>query len=206
MIKGTVFYDCGHGGIHPNTGKYVTAPSKMFKHEGFEFYEGVKNREFGMMTMQKLSAKGILVVPVFHEWEDTPLSRRTMVANLYNRNIQKGIYVSEHSNATPSHKARGFSIWTSPGQTMSDVYATEFIKRYTEVFGSEIRIMKDMSDKDPDYEAKFHVLTVTDMPAVLFENLFFDNEEDVKLLLDEEYKDKYTTLQADWIEWCLENM
>lgn len=200
-----VFYDCGHGGIHPNTGQYTTAPSKMFKHKDFTFYEGVKNREYGKMVIQKLTAKGILVVPVFHEYLDTPLSRRTFIANTYHSNISKGILVSEHSNATRNHNAKGFSIWTSPGRTQSDVFASEFMRMYELEFKGEVRVLKDMSDGDADYEAKFHMLAKSDMPAILMENLFFDNETDVKKLLDNDYKERYTTLQANWIEWCVNN-
>lgn len=205
MKNKVIFYDCGHSGLDPVTKKYYTAPSKMIKFSEEDiFYEGVKNREYGRLAMKKMMDRGITVVPVFHDYLDTPLWKRTKLANDYHTLIQNGIYFSEHSNATPKHNARGFSIWTSPGKTFSDVIADKFIEMYSEKFKqTSIRVMKDLSDGDADYEAKFHVLTETKMPSVLFENLFFDNVHDVKLLRQKKYMESYTTLQADLAEWAV---
>ena len=41
------------------------------------------------------------------------------------------------------------------------------------------------------------------MPAVLFENLFFDNRQDAEILMDEGYRDRYTTLQAKFALWSV---
>ena len=43
-------------------------------------------------------------------------------------------------------------------------------------------IRSDWSDGDPDKEANYMVLTKTKCPAVLVENLFMDNEDDLRLL------------------------
>ena len=60
-----------------------------------------------------------------------------------------------------------------------------------------IKTMKDLKDGDTDYEANFYVIKNTDMPAVLIENMFFDNYNDASLLTEEEYFTFYTNLQAD---------
>ena len=43
-------------------------------------------------------------------------------------------------------------------------------------------VRSDWSDGDPDYEASFYVLSKTACPAVLTENLFQDNKQDVAFL------------------------
>lgn len=48
-----------------------------------------------------------------------------------------------------------------------------------------MKIRKDMSDGDPDKESQFYILRKTKCPAVLTENLFQDNQEDVEFLLSE---------------------
>jgi N-acetylmuramoyl-L-alanine amidase len=202
MRNKVIFYDVGHGKINPSTGKYVTAPGKMFKHNEFTFYEGVKNQLVAKQAIAKMTRRGITVVPVAHEWQDTSLWRRVKVANEYHTHIQKGIYFSEHSDASPRHNARGFAIWTSPGQTQSDIIAEKGIEMYKKAFSGKIPVRKQVSDGDSDYEARFKVLMDTKMPAILFENLFFDNVDDVKLLTDKKYLDKYTTYQADLADWC----
>lgn len=207
-----VFYDCGHGGISPK-GVYTTYPSKMFDHRqgefhnGSIFYEGVKNRIYGNEVMRLLRDAGVNVVKVNHHWQDNDLKSRVDLANLYNKTVQKGFYVSEHSNATSKHNARGISVWTSPGQTTSDILANNFSKmlnQTTEASVGRIKQLQDLKDGDSDYEANFYVLVNTDMPAVLVENLFFDNYEDAKLLMNLDYFKYYTEMQASWIIDSLE--
>lgn len=210
-----VFYDMGHGGLRPKDNAYTTAPSKMYDHvkgefhNGKSFYEGVKNRQYGYEIVRLLREKGINVVEVNHQWQDTDLLNRTTIANEYNKLVQKGIYISEHSNATPNHNAQGLSIWTSEGQSRSDLLANKFYEMFqgtAEAKAGRIKLMKDIKDGDYDYEANFYVLRHTDMPAILIENMFFDNYADATLLLNEDYFKYYTELQAEWIEWCIDYM
>lgn len=214
LYQHCVFYDCGHGGISP-AGVYTTYPSKMFQHTKGEFhsngvfYEGLKNRVYGWEVIRLLREKGINVVEVNHHWQDTDLVDRVAVANLYHSKVQKGFYVSEHSNATGEHTARGLSIWTSKGQNTSDVLADKFMEMFqatSEASVGRIRQMSDLKDGDTDYEANFYVLVNTIMPAVLIENMFFDNYADASLLMDKKYFEYYTRLQADWIEWCVQHL
>lgn len=103
------------------------------------------------------------------------------------------IYVSIHLNAAPPndgqwHGARGWSIYTSKGKTKADELATCIWNAANELWphDNKTAMRKDMSDGDPDYEADFYVLRKTLCPAVLSENGFQDNKEDVKYLLSDE--------------------
>jgi N-acetylmuramoyl-L-alanine amidase len=208
-----VFLDAGHGGIRPDTGYYTTQPSKMFTHEkgkfhnGSTFYEGVKNREYADEIAKRLMDKGINVIKTYHPWEDTPLSRRVELANYYHSNIQKGIFFSEHSNASTG-AAKGMSVWTSIGQTTSDFLAEEYLKFYkADLSDDGIRVREqDYEDGDGDYEENFYVLRNTNMPAVLSENLFFDNFDDARLLMDDYYKEQYIQVTVAWLEWAVKYM
>lgn len=204
MKNKVIFYNAGHGDIDPDTNEYTTAPSKMFKHPKFTFYEGVKNREVAYQAISKMVRRGITVVPVFHPYLDTPLWKRAKIINDYHRFIQPGILFEEHSNACKSHKARGFGIWTSPGQTKSDIIAEKGMELYSKAFKGETKIRRQLKDGDSDYEARLKMLVDTLPPAILFENLFFDNEFDVKKLRDKKYLNKYTTFQADLAEWAVQ--
>lgn len=206
----TIFIDAGHGAIDPQTQTYLTSGKRFFHkdvaaHDGGWFYEGVKNREYTEEIIRLLTCRGAHVVPVYHEYLDTPLTNRVLLADTFHKYVQNGIYYSEHSNATPSHRARGLQVYTSPGKTKSDPIADmfyetylEYKRRYPKLF-EDVKFLTDTSDGDYDYEAKFTVLTQTDMPAVLVENLFFDNVEDVKLLLSKQYKTTYCYMVADWL-------
>lgn len=104
------------------------------------------------------------------------------------------LYVSVHVNGIGTdgkwHDARGWCVFTSPGKTKADDLATEIWKVADATFpkGHKYAIRADWSDKDPDFEAALFVLTKTKCPAVLTENFFQDNKEDVAYLLSEEGK------------------
>ena len=59
-----------------------------------------------------------------------------------------------------------------------------------------MKIRKDMTDGDPDKESGFYMLKHTRCPAVLTENLFQDNREDVEFLLSEEGKRAIVSLHV----------
>jgi N-acetylmuramoyl-L-alanine amidase len=207
----------GHGDWDEENNVYTTAPAKQFQHSlgAFHnngwFYEGVKNHEYVDRIYQILHDRGnVTPVKVYNDVQDVPLLHRVNYANDGHSKLgNKGIYFSEHSNATPQHTARGFSVWTSVGQTLSDKLADNFMKRYKKTFSSvdnvtRVKSREDLSDGDSDYEANFYVLAQTQMPAVLAENLFFDQFDDAMILMNNSYKETYCEMVADWIEWSID--
>lgn len=187
-----VFLDAGHGSYHPETGEYVTAPNKQFKHRTGEyhgdgwFYEGVWNRQQLARVYMRLRKLGIPCLIVSHAWKDRPLMQRVEIANWYHRNYMPGDLWSFHANASVSHRGRGYEIYTSPGHTNSDIMASFHYQHTYDLLGSRIRMRPDTSDGDHDKEARFTMLQETIMPAALIEHLFFDQPSDAALLFDEE--------------------
>lgn len=204
-----VILDAGHGGLDAQN-KYVTAPSKQFRHgtTGFHsngwFYEGVWNRTLTNRVAAKLERLRIPYIIVSHEYYDTPLAYRVDIANWYHGKIKKTVYISNHSNAANS-QARGFEVYTSPGQTRSDEVATLHWNNVKELLGDRIKYREDKtSDNDPDREANFYVLTKSKMPAILVEHLFFDNLEDAKLLMDDDIVERFAEAQVRTIIQAME--
>ena len=173
--------DAGHGGIL--NGKYTTAPAKMFRFkDGFEVYEGIINRQITNKLITLLQSAGIDFALVYDEHLDTPLNERVAIADrVYNKH-RNSIYLSIHSNAG---KGKGFEVFTSKGQTKSDSIAYFFCAKYVEHFKNMFPLRRDRSDGDDDKESEFYVLRKTDCPAVLVENLFFDNREEAEFLVSE---------------------
>ncbi|MEZ4988017.1 MAG: N-acetylmuramoyl-L-alanine amidase [Saprospiraceae bacterium] len=202
MVKDfLVFLDAGHGGISP-AGKYVTSPSKEFKHSkgtfhnGGWFYEGVFNRTLTNRVAQKLQRLGIPYYMVSHEYVDNALSYRVDLANWYAKKVSKTLYISNHANAGGGN-ARGFEIFTSPGQTTSDKVATLHWDNVKALLGNTISNYRaDTSDGDYDKEARLYVLTRTSMPAILVEHLFFDNYDDAMLLMDDDVVERFAEAQV----------
>jgi len=183
MKQTVLLIDAGHGGID-QSGNYTTAPTKQHKYtQGFHnngwFYEGVSNRRIAAEFIAQASRMGFLCVPVYHPSKDTPLINRTNIANeiAVDLQAQDCIYISFHSDAFNS-TARGWTIFHHPnsgnGKTIAESINDQVSPLLSE-FGTTNRGVRT---------ANYHVLTYTSMPAVLIENLFFDNEHDAELLQD----------------------
>ena len=186
--------DCGHGGMIG--GKYVTAPAKMFVFpDGLTIYEGVINRKIGEYLSGLLSEHGIRHEFVSHANLDTKLEFRVNRADQIYEVDKSCIYLSIHSN---SGGGSGFEIFTSPGQTKSDKVANIFCEVYQSSF-PDIKFRADKSDGDADKEENFYVLRKTDCPALLVENLFFDNRREAEILLSEAGQKKIAKCLFDCI-------
>lgn len=92
-------------------------------------------------------------------------------------------FVSIHANSATAPQANGFEVWTSPGLTAADDLATRIFLALRAAL-PERRARVDLSDGDPDKEARFAVLVGTRMPAVLIELGFLSNPVESRLLGD----------------------
>lgn len=198
--------DAGHGGLTKD-GKYTTAPAKMHVFDdGLVFYEGVNNRAIIDRLIPKLQSAGINYETVYDQAADTPLSKRVEKANSIHARDSRCIYVSIHSDAMPdgAHgKGSGFSIYTSKGQTRSDIIGEIFCGFYAAGLHA-FKFRQDLSDGDADKEENFYVLRKTTCPAILIENLFFDNRREAEYLLSEEGRAKIADILFLAIR-CTEN-
>ena len=182
-----ILLDNGHGSETPGKRSPVWD-------NGEQLLEWQFNRTIAREVHFRLTDKGVdceLLVPEFY---DVPLSERVKRANEIAKQ-QDWLVVSIHANAGGG---TGWEIFTSPGETKSDEYATEFFNVASEVL-SEWKMRKDTTDGDPDKEADFYILKKTTCPAVLTENLFMDTEKDCMFLLSDEGKEAIINLHVQAI-------
>lgn len=178
--------DSGHGGIIDGVYQTEGKRSPVWD-DGTQLFEGESNRDFVRRISKELESRDISYVNLVDTELDTPLKVRTDLANFLNSNERKKgkrqmIYVSIHSDAFDKQSARGWSVYTSPGETLSDRVADVFGKKWLEEFPKE-KLRTDNRDGDIDKEAKFWVLVKTAMPAILTENFFMTNPRECKELL-----------------------
>lgn len=106
------------------------------------------------------------------------------------------VMLSIHNNAQGSGEewmnARGFSAYTSKGNTKSDPIAELIINDFIHYF-PDIKVRTDKSDGDKDWEENFTVLMGRYI-QVLIEVLFQDNKEDVQILNTEDFKRDFTRM------------
>ena len=113
------------------------------------------------------------------------LCLRCKVVNDLQKIYKNCIYISIHVNASSSdgkwHNTTGWEAYTSVGVTAAD-RLVRYLYKAAEANLINKKIRKDFSDGDPDKESNFYVLKHTQCPAVLTENFFQDNKEDVEFL------------------------
>lgn len=153
--------------------------------------------------------------------QQAELTRRVRYVNQLcaHRHTERCIYVSIHVDAASSGEwknAGGWTAYTSPGRTRSDILATYLYEAAEKhlagyaakmeegkkkgLYGSNQKpFRKDTTDGDPDKEANFYVLVRTKCAAVLTENLFQDNKADVAFLTSEEGKKAIVALHKEAI-------
>ena len=192
MSKICVIIDPAHGVNTSGKGSPYTL-NKVPPH--LEFKEYLWSREICLMLADELEKIGLEVCFTVTGDEEPGLLYRYMTANSH-INQHPGmhhIFISIHNNAAGNGSkwcnARGWSAYTTPGQNNSDKFAEclyDAMERYSD--GTGIKIRTDKRDGDRDIEANFAVLKGVKCPAVLTENLFQDNEDDVRLLLNDDIK------------------
>lgn len=173
-----VLIDNGHGSNTP--GK--RSPDSRLREYAY-------TREIAERLVMELRKNGIDAERIVKEEIDVPLAERCRRANEYK--ASEAVLVSIHCNAAGNGSdwmsARGWEAWTSVGKTKADKLATCLYENAEHCLPG-MKIRKDMTDGDQDKENGFYILKHTKCPAVLTENLFQDNKEDVEFLLSEEGK------------------
>ena len=201
MAELTFLIDKGHGGLIHNV--YQTAPNKMYRHENDIAYEGVINRIVGDLVIKEMQARQLRVIDIVPTELDVDLDARVDIINTYCREFGKNncLLISLHMNMG---KGTGFEIWTSPGATKSDKYASRFAEDYRDAFPDE-HIRKDETDGDIDKESAFYILVNSRCPAILPEWLFYDNPKDWAIQKDPVMQERYALMIVNFCQSIMFN-
>lgn len=193
MVTMKILLDNGHGFDTP--GK--RSPDGHFREYAY-------NRYLAFLIRERLSSLGLdcqLVVP---EREDISLKERCRRVNAICKRLgnDQVILISIHVNAAGNGQnwldARGWSCFTTRGNTKADALAT-YLYEAAKNHLPGMRLRTDFADGDPDIEKDFYIIRHTSCPAVLTENLFMDNREDVAFLESEEGSRAIVNLHVDGI-------
>lgn len=178
-----ILIDNGHGS---NTaGK--RSPDGLFREYAYA-------REIAAEVTYQLRRKGYDAELLVPELYDVALIERVHRVNVkcQSNGASNVLLVSIHCNAAGNGKewksARGWEAWTSPGQTEGDKLAECLYESALESFAPGTPIRSDWGDGDFDKENHFTILSKTLCPAVLTENFFQDNKEDVEFMQSESGK------------------
>ena len=158
------------------------------KEDGTRFYEYQSNRRIARKLSMELDKLGIEYTYTIHpdDRNDMSLQNRVGKANAvaYKEGKDNVLFISLHSDALGTaekwYDANGYSIFTSVGDTKSDKYAKVFEE------GEKEKLEPGKKKGRGLYEKNFYVLKHTICPAILLEQLFYSNEEDLEFLESDE--------------------
>lgn len=186
-----VLIDNGHGENTP--GK--CSPDKRLR-------EWAYTREIADMVVTGLRKRGIDAERIVRENMDVSLSERCRRANdIYRETGRNAILVSIHCNAAGSGSdwmnARGWSVFVSPNASANSKRLATCLGSAAENCGVAIR------KQVPNlmyWEQNLAMCRDTNCPAVLTENFFQDNKEDVEFLLSSAGKQTVARIHVEGIE------
>ena len=189
-----VILDAGHGSNTP--GK--CAPDKSL-------YEWSWNREIVAMLCERLygleNVQTVILVP---EDNDVPLKERVRRVNtiVHDAKIagKECLLISIHINAAGHgtwNNASGWSVWVSNN-------ASDKSKQFAQIAYEQAKLLdlcgNRVVPKENYWTSNFYILKNTPCPAVLTENMFQDNKEDVAFLKSEEGKEKIVELHFNAVK------
>ena len=193
-----IILDFGHGMNDTTKGKYspLLDPNEFNLRDltvyQNRFREGNFNRLIGQRLERMLKDAGFEVHIVSDSYKDNSLNDRVKKANQIAAKYGKDncIYISIHSNAAGNgiawNNATGVSVHCCRKSSEKSKKLARLI--YKHVLDKGYNGNRSIP-KDHIWYNDFFVLKNTTMPAVLVENLFYDNKSDLKKLMSDEHRD-----------------
>ena len=184
-----IFIDNGHG---------VNTPGKCSPDGSIK--EWAYCREIAERIVKALQSEGGDAERIVTEKTDIDLAERCRRVNSWCRKLgaRNVLMVSVHLNASPPvdgkwHGAAGWSGWVSSNSSANSKKLAQLLYAEAEKRGLQgNRWVPDCKYWVADY----YILKNTNCPAVLTENLFQNNKDDVKMLLSEKGKQAIVDLHV----------
>ena len=172
--------------------------------ENGRFREWKYNRVIAKKVVSVLKNKGYDARLVVTEDKDVSLGERVRRINALCKNYGAGnvLIISVHANAAGDSSAwlngKGWECYTTKGVTKSDILSECLYKR-AEINFRGRKIRRDTSDGDSDKEMNFYIIQKALCPAVLTENFFYDNKDDLAYMTSAEGVDSVVRTHVEGI-------
>ncbi len=159
--------------------QFTALPNRIDSTTGnLRLHEADVNLDIALRLKALLDGEGYPNLMTRSTDEYPTLTQRVDIAN----NAKAAVFVSIHNNASAFNPlSMGTETYYFPGSPLGGVLANSLQKAITAQLSSYDRGIK---------KATFIVLNGTNMPAVLVEGAFVSNQDEVKLLLKPDYRQK----------------
>lgn len=184
-----ILIDNGHG---------INTPGKCSPDKSL--YEWKYTREIAVAVVNRLNELGYKAIQLVPESTDISLAQRCKRVNDYCKKNGNVLLVSIHVNAAGSdnkwHNASGWSGWVYTKSSLKSRLLAQLL--YQEAKLRKLQGNRSVP-KGEYWTANFYILKNTNCPAVLTENLFQDNKQEVEYLLSEEGRKNIVDLHVNGI-------
>lgn len=159
--------------------------------EDGRFKEYKYNRVIAGLIVDILKDMGYDARLVVTETNDVTLGERVRRINKVckEHGARNVLMVSVHANAVGDSSSwmngKGWEAYTTPGKTVSDELATFLYDRACKNLSGR-KVRTDRTDGDDDKEANYYIIRESNCAAVLTENFFYDNKDDLEYMTSEE--------------------
>jgi N-acetylmuramoyl-L-alanine amidase len=185
-MEKVIILDAGHGGFDKVKNIYVTAPSKQSPiwSDGSRYFEGVGNRDIINIASQYLRNLGWTVLYTTDplDFYDKPLEERQDASDLHYKLFPDAFQISVHSNAYKKNIGRGAEVLISPkasktSKVIARIWKEEHLKMFPNLKWRGIKV-------------KNLAMNRVNCPSVLIETMFHSFEEECRILMSNEGKEK----------------
>ncbi|MBD3589427.1 N-acetylmuramoyl-L-alanine amidase [Bacteroides sp. GM023] len=181
-----ILIDNGHGKETP--GK--CSPDGRLKEYAY-------TREIADRVVAGLQDKGVDTMRIVPEEEDVSLSERVKRVNTFGK---EAILISIHCNAMGNGSewmsAHGWSVFVGNNASMNSKWLAWQLAQAA--LNKKVKVRRS-SPQNLYWTANLYICQKTNCPAVLVENFFQDNKDDVEFLLSEEGKQCITDILLEGI-------
>lgn len=203
-----ILIDNGHGADNFTNGKYspivdgmsIESDATVYDHR---FREGNFNRLVAAELVTRLRDLGYDAERIVPEDKDVSLLERVDRVNSWCRKLGKDnvLFISVHANAANDGniwmKARGFSVWVAK---QASIASHKLALSFTSAAIDADLMGNRCVPAEHCWRADFLVLKHTLCPAVLTENLFYDNRDDLKIIASPAGREKIVQLHVNAIK------
>ena len=195
-----IIIDAGHGGFLSNGS---TTPGKRATFNGVTLYEGILNRVIAQQLQWRLTLRGIPNYYLTSGVVDKALYLRVDEVNdIAASDYDKHLLISIHHNAADNPKAKGFEVYTSVGESDSDIYANKLCRLFEQNPDLNFRPLRKGTDQ-LNKERNFTIITKTICPAVLTEFSFMTNQGEFDYMVYGNGIRDEVNLLTEWCEWIV---
>lgn len=183
-----------------DNGHYKGTPGKCSPDRSF--FEWKFNREIAIPLVEELKKRGYDAERIVTEdYQDVTLVERVRRVNAWCKKLGKEnvILVSVHANAAGNggwYNARGFSVFVCEKCSERSKRLAQTL--YAAAYARDLKGNRSIP-ANHYWTANFYIIKNTLCPAVLTENLFYDNKEDLAILKSDEGKKLIVELHLEGI-------